>query len=600
MIIDTNFIFEIGHSLDHYDSKDKAKLALSYKRIKEYNKGIENPDEQLSKMAFVRESLSVTRFAEMATSGYTFCNLFSYDPSRQYRSTGRWHTKFWPEYRKYKNKGGMKMQMKSDIYYEGCQCFFVDIDYTEFISVEDYIAALKLKPTVVYMSYSDNVYKIDSKQKNNLKYDPQRGVKSRRFRLCYVFNEIIYGKENFKTISSAINKMVEDSTHEVVQDDCGKSMSQYFNGSVNKEVYVTGYVYEMTDFNINTHTYYNESPREGQQILDMLNHDSIKGMSNCCKKHQEPSSWLIIDMERLSYDEFMHYYRNKYRYIYRKDDGTWEDGCQIVGEDFFKFYFHKNKLKDGEKRRRKLYERMCLRRLMFPDITADEVLFNAYEDLYRIIDNSKDPISIDCLVRNVKSAFKLSIDEIRQMFSSNIKYLSSLKPKNGLIYDVRGAKTVSERNTKMREIRWRKYDRLYDTDLSPRENAIRLGCKERTMRRFCKDRGIPTSKKVSDEFIRQMINLSLSIRGNINYFKEAKKIGLSKDRISRIKKELEFDIQRINKIVKDKKGWFIFAMNEDRSIMKDYYPIHMTNDVNIDRRLYDNNSLCELEGLLAA
>jgi hypothetical protein len=600
MRIDTNFIFEIGHSLDHYDSKDKAKLALSYKRIKEYNKGIENPDEQLSKMAFVRESLSVTRFAEMATSGYTFCNLFSYDPNRQYRSTGRWHTKFWPEYRKYKNKGGMKMQMKSDIYYEGCQCFFVDIDYTEFISVKDYIAALKLKPTVVYMSYSDNVYKIDSKQKNNLKYDPQRGVKSRRFRLCYVFNEIIYGKENFKTISSAINKMVEDSTHEVVQDDCGKSMSQYFNGSVNKEVYVTGYVYEMADFNINTHTNYNESPREGQQILDMLNHDIVKSMSNCCKRHHEPSSWLIIDMERLSYDEFMHYYRNKYRYIYRKDDGTWEDGCQIVGEDFFKFYFHKNKLKDGEKRRRKLYERMCLRRLMFPDITADEVLFNAYEDLYRIIDNSKDPISIDCLARNVKSAFKLSIDEIRQRFSSNIKYLSSLKPKNGLIYDVRGAKTVSERNTKMREIRWRKYDRLYDADLSPRENAIRLGCKERTMRRFCKDRGIPTSKKVSDEFIRQMINLSLSIRGNINYFKEAKKIGLSKDRISRIKKELEFDIQRINKIVKDKKGWFIFAMNEDRSIMKDYYPIHMTNDVNIDRRLYDNNSLCELEGLLAA
>jgi hypothetical protein len=600
MRIDTNFIFEIGHSLDHYDSKDKAKIALSYKRIKEYNKGIENPDEQLSKMAFVRESLSVTRFAEMATSGYTFCNLFSYDPNRQYRSTGRWHTKFWPEYRKYKNKGGMKMQMKSDIYYEGCQCFFVDIDYTEFISVKDYIAALKLKPTVVYMSYSDNVYKIDSKQKNNLKYDPQRGVKSRRFRLCYVFNEIIYGKENFKTISSAINKMVEDSTHEVVQDDCGKSMSQYFNGSVNKEVYVTGYVYEMADFNINTHTYYNESPREGQQILDMLNHDIVKSMSNCCKRHHEPSSWLIIDMERLSYDEFMHYYRNKYRYIYRKDDGTWEDGCQIVGEDFFKFYFHKNKLKDGEKRRRKLYERMCLRRLMFPDITADEVLFNAYEDLYRIIDNSKDPISIDCLARNVKSAFKLSIDEIRQRFSSNIKYLSSLKPKNGLIYDVRGAKTVSERNTKMREIRWRKYDRLYDADLSPRENAIRLGCKERTMRRFCKDRGIPTSKKVSDEFIRQMINLSLSIRGNINYFKEAKKIGLSKDRISRIKKELEFDIQKINKIVKDKKGWFIFAMNEDRSIMKDYYPIHMTNDVNIDRRLYDNNSLCELEGLLAA
>ena len=600
MKIDKDFIFEIGHSLDHYDSKDIAKITLSSKRIKEYNQGIEDPDEHLYKMAFNRESISVTRFAEMATSGYTFCNLFSYDSNRQYRSTGRWHTKFWPEYRIGKNKGGMKMQMKSDIYYEGCQCFFVDIDYTEFISVEDYIAALKLKPTVVYMSYSDNVYKIDSKQKNNLKYDPQRGIKSRRFRLCYVFSEIIFGKENFKTISSAINKMVEESTNETVQDDCGKSMSQYFNGSMNKEVFVTGCVYEITDFNINTHTYYNESPTEGQQKSDMPNHYIVTSMSNCCKSHHEPSRWLIIDMERLSYDEFMHYYRNKYRYIYRKDDGTWEDGCQIVGNDFFKFYYHKNKLKDGEKRRRKLYERMCLRRLMFPDITADEVLFNAYEDLYRIIDNSTDPISIDCLVRNVKSAFILSIDEIKQRFSSNIKYLCSLKPKKGLIYDVRGEKTVSERNTKMREIRWRRYDRLYDIDLSPKENAIFFGIHERTMRRFCQDRGIPTSNKVSDEYIRQMINLSLSIRGNVKHFKEAEKIGLSKDRISRIKKELEFDIQRINKIVKDKKGWFIFAMNEDRSIMKDYYPIHMTNDVNIDRRLYDNNSLCELEGLLAA
>ena len=97
MIIDTNFIFEIGHSLDHYDSKEKAKLALSYKRIKEYNKGIENPDEQLSKMAFARESISVTRFAEMATSGYTFCNLFTYDPYRQYRNQGKYFHKIWPE-----------------------------------------------------------------------------------------------------------------------------------------------------------------------------------------------------------------------------------------------------------------------------------------------------------------------------------------------------------------------------------------------------------------------------------------------------------------------------------------------------------------------
>ena len=153
----------------------------------------------------------------------------------------------------------------------------------------------------------------------------------------------------------------------------------------------------------------------------------------------------------------------------------------------------------------------------------------------------------------------------------------------------------------MKEIRWARYDRLYDIALSPKENAILLNCNEKTMRRFCQNRGIPTSNKVSDEYIRQMVNLSLSIRGNINYFKKAEGIGLSKDRISRIKKKLELDIQRINKIIKDEKGWFIFAMNEDRSILKDYYPICKNIDVDSGRRLVDKNDLCKkLEVLLVA
>lgn len=598
MKINKHFIFQIGHSLDRYESKEKAKLALSTKSIKEYNKGIEDRDSHLSKMSFVRETVSVSRFAEMAKSGYTFCNLFSYDPNRQYRSTGRWRTLFWPEYKRGRNKGGMKMQMKADMFYEGCQCFFVDIDYTKYESVEDYIGALTLKPTVVYMSYSDNVYKIDSKQKQNPKYNPNRGIKSRRFRLCYVFNEIIYGKENFKTISSAINKMVEDSTHEVVQDDCGKSMSQYFNGSMNKEVYVSGCVYEITDFTNNTHIYYNESPKEGQEVSD-IPCKIIEPLTR--KRYLEASTSLVCDMERLNYEEFMQNYRHKYRYCYRKDDGTWENGYQIVGDDYFALYYHSKRLKDGEKRRKKLYENMCLRRVMFPEITPNEVLYCAYVDFQRFIDNSQDPIYIECLVRNVKSAFKLSVEEIEQKYRKDIAYLRSKKPKHGIIYDVRGEKNQSERNTKEKEIRWTRYDRLYDINMSPKENAVLFGIDVKTMRRYCKDRGIPTSNKVSDEFIRQMINLSLSIRGNVKYFKESEGIGISKDRISIIKKELEYDLQRINKIVKDEKGWFIFAMNEDRSILKDYYPICKNIDVDSGRRLVDNNVSCEqLMGLLIA
>jgi hypothetical protein len=35
MKIDKDFIFQICHSLDRYESKEKAKLVLSTKRIKE-------------------------------------------------------------------------------------------------------------------------------------------------------------------------------------------------------------------------------------------------------------------------------------------------------------------------------------------------------------------------------------------------------------------------------------------------------------------------------------------------------------------------------------------------------------------------------------
>ena len=89
--------------------------------------------------------------------------------------------------------------------------------------------------------------------------------------------------------------------------------------------------------------------------------------------------------------------------------------------------------------------------------------------------------------------------------------------------------------------------------------------------------------------------------GNFSYFKETEGIGLSKDRLSRIKKKLELDIQRINKIIKDEKGCFIFAMNEDRSILKDHYPICKTIDIESSRRLIDNNVFCQqLMGLLIA
>ena len=582
MFIDKEFYFSITHSLVGYPTKSLSKIALSYDKIQEYNQGMQNPNEHLSKMAFAREALSLTRFVELVSSGYTFCNLFAYNPNRKYCTQGRWHNLIWPEYRIGKNKGAMKMQMKADLYFEGCQCIFVDIDYTRFENIEDYIAVLRLKPTVLYLSYSDNEYKIDAKQKNNLKYDPQKGIKSRRFRLCYVLNQIIYGEESFKTISSAINKMVEESTGEIVQDDCGKKMSQYFNGSMNKDVYLSGYIYDVTDFGIDTFTpptSYNDFPKEGQPQLD----NQISLETPTFKYDIKPvvlSQLLICDMERLSYDEFMCHYRHKYHYYYRKDDGVWMDGCQVICDEYFALYYNVYKLKDGQKRRKKLFERMCLRRVMFPEISPDEVFFCAYEDLNRFFDNRIDPIDISCLVRNVKSAFRLSVEEIQHKYSKDIAYLQSKKPKGGLIYKVTGAKTVAERNMRMKEIRIARFDRLYDSNLSLKENAELLHCSERTIRNYGKALGITISTKVTGKVIRQMIDINLSIRKNVDYLRTMYNIKTSKDRVSKILNALKDDMQKVNKTFKDADGWYTFKLKEDRSVFKDYYPICITSEIN--------------------
>jgi hypothetical protein len=86
------------------------------------------------------------------------------------------------------------------------------------------------------------------------------------------------------------------------------------------------------------------------------------------------------------------------------------------------------KIKDGGQRRKKLFMRMCLRRLLKPTATPEEILLNAYRDREKIIDNSDGVVSVDNLIRNVKVAFSYEIEELEDMFKSTIEYLKQKSP----------------------------------------------------------------------------------------------------------------------------------------------------------------------------
>ena len=194
--------------MDAYQSKKDAAACLSRDGAKSIGK---------EKMAFVEKDVSINDFLLYATNGHAFCNLFDYDPNKELwhqDSQGKWCREY-PVYRSGSHKGGMKLFVKSDQYFRGAQTVFVDVDYTRFANIPDYIDTLTYKPTCVYMSYSDK--------------QDKGGKVSRRFRMVYVFSRVLDKKE-LVHISQTINDKIVFDTAEPMEDDCGTRISQYMNG----------------------------------------------------------------------------------------------------------------------------------------------------------------------------------------------------------------------------------------------------------------------------------------------------------------------------------------------------------------------------------
>jgi hypothetical protein len=415
----------------------------------------------------------------------------------------------------------MKLQFKSDDFFEGSQCVFVDVDYTKFETMQEYVDVLEMKPTFCYCTYSDKI----------------KGT--RKFRLCYIFDSILDEFE-FCKVSKAITSMVEESTGEEMLDDCGTRESQYFNGTINKEeTYRSNFIYTYSDFikeDNNTYTYTIDN-----NITDTTDNSSIASQQQSTTIYddwenvppvEKPELDLnfVSDMERLDYEEFMHHYSKQYKFYWRVDNGNWiNDKIQIVDDSYFALYYNVERLKDGMCRKKKLYQRMCLRRVMNPDATPNEILFNSYVDLAKFIDNTEDIITIQDLVRNVKSCFKFSVDDIIEKFDGMIKLAKEkTTPKNGKIY--KNKQAIQEGNFSL-------IDMYYDASKSPKENLQILKdngveVSKNTIYRYINNR-FPNTKPTDDD-IYSMLDLELSNRENEKMLLDTYNIKVSRNKIGRI------------------------------------------------------------------
>lgn len=536
MKTDKNFKFTLNISNEGYKDKKEATCCLSSKGAQAIGR---------KKMCFFENTLTVDEFLNKAQSGYSFCALFRFEAGKKYwyTNTKKQHFLAYPHYTrdsKTATKDGLKIDFKRDEYFSGSQVIFIDIDYTSYNDINTYIEKLTFKPTCVYMSYSDN------KEKHN--------IVSRRFHLVYVFDKVL--TTEFGVVSKILSTALEIDTKEPLEDKCGENMSQYMNGCFgNKENYSTYTIYSIEDiieyknnilFNNIEHiddkdtTINLELEKKDNTLYKEENHNTVEES--------------IFDEELLKlfdtyhngndYERFLktrkwETLRQNTKYYYRVEKEEWiNDIYQQVDENYFKLFWYVNTVKDGSKRRKGLYERMCLRRVINPSISVEELVVNTIIDIIRFYDNEDGVLNSDFIRRNIESCLELTVEEIEESFAGELKYLrKTSKPKKGIIY--KNKKSHSRITT------FEILDPYYDVNLSVKDNLVNLNdvygfvVKKSTIYDYLKDRGLKTDNRtLTDEEVYGLLDLSKSVQNNV---KDIKSLGykISKDRVSKLLKSVK-------------------------------------------------------------
>lgn len=487
-----DFEFSLSVSREGYSSKEECSLCLERAGAKSIGR---------EKMAFKEELLTIDKMIDYACTGHSFCGLFDFEDKNYWFESGGKKTKRNPYYKRGLNKGCFKLDFKSDRFYRGSQVIFVDIDKTVYESLLSYISVLRYKPTSSYLSFSDKLEK--------------SGVVSRRFRLVYVFDEVLNYQE-FCSISSELYKYIELDTGEEIDDNCGKNASQYMNGGKTKaESFTTNFIYSKSDFNCSIEVPFNEVHYiEDYEMPEPVVFD------------QE----LLYDMTYLNYEYVVRKWYNKgLRYIWHSEvDFSVHGYYAMTDADYCSLYYCKNKILDGSMRRRKLFIRAALRCLMKEGITADELLYNLYIDRERFFDNSDNVLTIEALMQRVVNALNTTEDDIKF-------YLNTYKrPQFVINPELSGRRLLVAKARK--DISDDRIGSNYDVSKSVKENYDILngaGIKVSKTRLydFCREKGISTKPKALD--IEALYNPNLSIRENM------KNIGCTKYQIEKYLKRVD-------------------------------------------------------------
>ena len=437
-----DYTFEVSISYQSFDHKP--------------NRGTEIP-----KLTFAKQTINVNGFLQYLLAGHCYAPIFSSDE--------------------------FTMSGKKDCNYRYSYFVSIDIDHTD-VEMNAMVDKLAYKPTIAYTSCSNGL-----------------GGKF-SYRLIYCFENRIEGTKEYYNQVYSILDVNGLSVNDI--DKRSLKASQYYNGNG------TG----TFDFTTNDIVYSKEDLKAYYTDYFKTHHkDSTKSIN---ENHTHTTPYNIHLNDTFNSTEFAHDYWNmrmedvlsKYVDVYPNLEHTPlpdvdDDTPYIIyptGYIEIRRWWRKRldgkpiKIKDGEGRRRKLFINGIIRRLINPQITFDNLLYNLlYETVYYIsnfdAENIIDKKVIYNIATDVMQKDLVDYEHLRHMphktYTTNPNYCVQHNISRNAL-----------KGTVGKMIRSQKIGELYDCTMTDKENmevmkTNGLDISLITLKRWRKENGIAKYKK---------------------------------------------------------------------------------------------------------
>ena len=431
------------------------------------------------------------------------------------------------------------------------QCMFVDIDGSS-KSIEEYIKYLSLKPTFGF-------------------YTPSDKPEKRRFKLVYCFNQAVNDRYLWNYIASILTSAANNTDSEL--DPCGKIATQMSFQSNGNGVWF-GYMINLDSLDYSGYSEFLSTIKKEDKVKDIFQIDDkiVKYLNTWLKYKGKKAS-----VSGKSFGNIYKYFGNpenvliSYTTNELRDfkvhnpilDSNQENIVKLTTSNYWELI--QTPRKDGQHRRRTLYRRMLLRRILGElneiEITPELLLVNAVVDRETFIDNNDGVVDMECLKEMVKDAWCKDIEKIKnsEVLKHSIEYLKSEAPDLKFTGD---KKDMKQYDVVSLILKYRGYiyqtiiNYCFDENKTIKENTeninkfledscLNIRISEKTIYKY-KSSELKSSKNKRDEFILEKHNEGLSLSKIMKALEDNGFESMSKSQISRIIAKLKNNTEEIS------------------------------------------------------